>query len=62
MCHDITTVTGLLGLIVYPYIQTSHASIAYRKQPPPQRTVGTIGSVWGIGARAAVARYILRKA
>jgi len=25
---------------------TSHASIAYRKQQPPQRTVGTIGSVW----------------
>jgi len=25
---------------------TSHASIAYRKQLPPQRTVGTIGSVW----------------
>jgi len=24
----------------------SHASIAYRKQLPPQRTVGTIGSVW----------------
>jgi len=23
---------------------TSHASIAYRKQPPRQRTVGTIGS------------------
>jgi len=23
-----------------------HASIAYRKQLPPQRTVGTIGSVW----------------
>ena len=25
---------------------TSHASIAYRKQLAPQRTVGTIGSVW----------------
>ena len=25
---------------------TSHASIAYREQLPPQRTVGTIGSVW----------------
>jgi len=25
---------------------TSHASFAYRKQLPPQRTVGTIGSVW----------------
>ena len=25
---------------------TSHASIAYRKQLTPQRTVGTIGSVW----------------
>jgi len=25
---------------------TSHASIANRKQLPPQRTVGTIGSVW----------------
>jgi len=25
---------------------TNHASIAYRKQLPPQRTVGTIGSVW----------------
>jgi len=25
---------------------TSHASIAYRKQLPPQRTVGTISSVW----------------
>jgi len=25
---------------------TSHASIAYCKQLPPQRTVGTIGSVW----------------
>jgi len=25
---------------------TSHASIAYRKQLPLQRTVGTIGSVW----------------
>ena len=25
---------------------TTHASIAYRKQLPPQRTVGTIGSVW----------------
>jgi len=28
----------------YP-LNTSHASIAYRKQLPPQRTVGTIGSV-----------------
>jgi len=28
------------------YSVTSHASIAYRKQLPPQRTVGTIGSVW----------------
>ena len=27
-------------------IKTSHASIAYRKQLPPQRTVGTIGPVW----------------
>jgi len=27
-------------------IYTSHASIAYRKQLPRQRTVGTIGSVW----------------
>jgi len=27
-------------------IMTSHASIAYRKQLPPQQTVGTIGSVW----------------
>jgi len=26
--------------------RTSHASIAYRKQIPPQRTVCTIGSVW----------------
>ena len=25
---------------------TSHASIAYRKRLPPQRAVGTIGSVW----------------
>jgi len=25
---------------------TSHASIAYRKQLPPQRTAGAIGSVW----------------
>jgi len=25
---------------------TSHASIAYGKQLHPQRTVGTIGSVW----------------
>ena len=25
---------------------TNHASIAYRKQLPPQWTVGTIGSVW----------------
>jgi len=25
---------------------TSQSSIAYRKQLPPQRTVGTIGSVW----------------
>jgi len=25
---------------------TSHASIAYREQLPPQRTVGTFGSVW----------------
>ena len=25
---------------------TSHASIAYRKQLPPQRTVGATGSVW----------------
>ena len=31
------------GTTVY---KTSHASIAYRKQLPPQRTVGTIGSVW----------------
>jgi len=27
-------------------INTSHASIAYRKQLPPQWTVGTVGSVW----------------
>jgi len=27
-------------------LPTSHASIAYRKQLPPQRIVGTIGSVW----------------
>jgi len=27
-------------------LETSHASIAYRKQLHPQRTVGTIGSVW----------------
>ena len=26
--------------------QTSHVSIVDRKQRPPQRTVGTIGSVW----------------
>ena len=32
-----------LKLIFCP---TSHGSIAYRKQLPPQRTVGTIGSVW----------------
>jgi len=25
---------------------TSHASLAYRKQLPPQWTVGTIGIVW----------------
>ena len=25
---------------------TSHASIAYRKQLTPQRTMGTIGTVW----------------
>jgi len=25
---------------------TSHASIAYHEQLPPQPTVGTIGSVW----------------
>jgi len=29
-----------------PLLWTSHASIAYRKQLPPQRTVGTIGSIW----------------
>jgi len=29
----------------YP-LNTSHASIAYCKQLPLQRTVGTIGSVW----------------
>jgi len=29
-----------------PSLLTSHASIAYRKQLHPQRTVGTIGSVW----------------
>jgi len=28
------------------YKYTSHASIAYRKQLPPQQTVGTNGSVW----------------
>jgi len=28
------------------YMITSHASIAYRKRLPPQRAVGTIGSVW----------------
>jgi len=27
-------------------LQTSHASIAYRKQLPRKRTVSTIGSVW----------------
>jgi len=27
-------------------LSTGHASIAYRKQIPSQRTVGTIGSVW----------------
>jgi len=27
-------------------IPTSHASIAHRKQLPPQQTVGTIGTVW----------------
>ena len=38
-----------IGLCYWPkpYSKaTSHASIAYRKQLPPQRTVGTIGSVW----------------
>ena len=25
---------------------TSHASVAYHKQLPPQRTVGTIGGEW----------------
>ena len=29
-----------------PSLLTSHASIAYRKQLPPQWTVGTIGGVW----------------
>jgi len=29
-----------------PHYTTSHASIAYRKQLHPQRTVGTIASVW----------------
>jgi len=28
------------------YNYTSHASFAYRKQLPPQQTVGTTGSVW----------------
>jgi len=28
-----------------PFI-ISHANTAYHKQLPPQRTVGTIGSVW----------------
>jgi len=28
------------------YFITSHASISYREQLPPQRTAGTIGSVW----------------
>jgi len=28
------------------HLTTSYASVAYRKQIPPQWTVGTIGSVW----------------
>jgi len=39
---DPTCVPGVCG----PFIVTSHASIAYREQLPPQRTAGTIGSVW----------------
>jgi len=35
-----------VGFGTTDYITTSHASIAYRKQLPPRRTVGTIGSVW----------------
>jgi len=34
---------GFATVIIY---DTSHASIAYRKQLPPQRMVGTIGSEW----------------
>jgi len=40
---------GILGpLLQYklPQSFTSHASLAYRKQLHPQRTVGIIGSVW----------------
>jgi len=33
-------------LVFNLHTATSHASLAYRKQLPPQRTVGTIGSAW----------------
>jgi len=32
--------------LTFIFYFTSHTSIAYRKQIPPQQTVGTIGSVW----------------
>jgi len=37
--HCLQCKTGAISI-------TSHASITYRKQLPPQRTMGTIGSVW----------------
>jgi len=43
--HDIVS-TLAIYIHRHHIIMTSHASIAYRKQLPPQRTVGTIGSVW----------------
>jgi len=33
-------------MVLANQIIARHASIAYRKQLSPQRTVGTIGSVW----------------
>jgi len=43
--HTVCTHHGLAWTAIIGVIITSHASIAYRKQLLPQRTVGTIGSV-----------------
>jgi len=46
MANHCATIRRITIAHTLELVYTSHASIAYRKQLPPQQTVGTIGSVW----------------